>query len=98
MDLLGDFSFVPIQISIDNIYPNPFNPSTTIIYHVPSNQNIEVNIYDLKGKVIETLVNSFHGIGNYALDWNATSWPTGIYIVELKGNSKVITKKITLIK
>ena len=98
VDLLGDFSFIPNQISIDSIYPNPFNPTTTISYYVSSNQNIRINIYDLNGKLIETLINSFHGIGNHFIDWNADSWPTGVYLVELKGIHKSITDKITLIK
>jgi len=98
VDLLGDFSFVPNQISIESIYPNPFNPTTTITYHVSSNQNIRANIYDLNGKFIETLINDFHGVGDHAINWDAASYPTGIYIVELKGHHKSITEKITLIK
>ena len=98
IDLLGDFSFIPNQILIESIYPNPFNPTATITYHISSNQNIRVNIYDLNGRLIETLVNNFHGVGNHAIDWDATSYPTGVYIVELKGHDKAITEKITLIK
>tara|TARA_Y100001970_G_scaffold16832_1_gene18989 strand:+ start:15631 stop:18417 length:2787 start_codon:yes stop_codon:yes gene_type:complete len=98
IDLLGDSSFIPNQISIDSIYPNPFNPITTITYTVSNNQDIMINIYDLNGKIIEKLIDSFHGIGQYIIDWDASLLPTGVYIVELKGSSEILTEKITLIK
>jgi hypothetical protein len=98
IDLLEDSSFIPNQISIDNIYPNPFNPMTTITYNISSNQNIRINIYDLNGKIIQNLINRFHGAGEYTIDWNAPLLPTGVYIVELKGNTEIISEKITLIK
>ena len=98
VNLLGDYSVNPTEFSIDNIYPNPFNPLTTIAYSVSNNQNIEINIYDLNGKLIEKLINDFHGTGFYTVDWNAGSNPTGVYIVELKGDYDFVTKKITLIK
>ena len=98
IDLLEDSSFIPNQISIDNIYPNPFNPMTTITYNISSNQNIRINIYDLNGKIIKNLINRFHGVGEYTIDWNASLLPTGVYIVELKGDTEIISEKITLLK
>ena len=52
----------------------------------------------MNGKLIETLVNYFHGAGDHAVDWDAALSPTGVYIVELKGHHKSIVEKITLIK
>ena len=57
-----------------------------------------INIYDLNGKIIEKLIDSFHGIGQYIIDWDASLLPTGVYIVELKGSSEILTEKITSIK
>ena len=44
-----------------------------------------MNIYNLKGEKVETLVNGFHSLGNYYIDWNASGVASGIYLVQLKG-------------
>ena len=98
IDLLGDSVFIPNQITINKIFPNPFNPLTTISYNVPNNQNIIINIYDLNGKFVDNLVDKFHRTGKHSINWNANLLSTGIYIVELKGENHFVTKKITLIK
>ena len=57
-----------------------------------------MNIYNLKGEKVETLVNGFHSLGNYYIDWNASGVASGIYLVQLKGTDNLATKKITLSK
>ena len=89
---------IPESFSINNIYPNPFNPIVSITYGVPSSQYVEGYIYNLSGDRISTLVSHYHTLGNYSLEWNATGNPSGIYIFILKTNSNVKSRKLVLLK
>mgnify|MGYP001224698770 FL=1 len=96
IDQLGYIDINPEKFTISQIYPNPFNPITTISYSIPTSQHVVLNIYNLKGEKIETLVNGFHSLGNYYIDWNASDVASGIYLVQLKGTDNLSTKKIFL--
>ena len=98
MALLGDNIIIPSSFMINSIYPNPFNPIAKISYSVPRNENVTLNIYNIVGKKIATLINKYHTVGNYEINWDATGLASGIYIVELKSNTQVNTHKITLTK
>jgi hypothetical protein len=89
---------IPESFSINNIYPNPFNPIVSITYGVPTSQYVEGYIYNLSGDRISTLVSHYHSLGNYSLEWNATGNPSGIYIFILKTNSNVKSRKLVLLK
>jgi hypothetical protein len=78
-------------------YPNPFNPSTKITYSIGSTQLVTVKIYNVLGKLITTLVNEEKPAGNYQVQWNAGSLPSGIYFCEMKsGNFKSVNKMLLM--
>ncbi|HCA42053.1 MAG TPA: hypothetical protein DEP28_02230 [Bacteroidetes bacterium] len=80
-------------------YPNPFNPETKIKFSVMNNQDItNLSVYDLSGKLIETLVNQKLTQGVYEFNFNGKNLPSGIYFYVLKNGSQSETKKMTLIK
>jgi hypothetical protein len=79
-------------------YPNPFNPSTTIEYFLPEAEFITLKIYDIIGNEITTLINEFHQSGKYKVDFNANSYSSGIYIVQMNAGRFIRTLKITFIK
>ncbi len=91
-------------VSIDDFklssnYPNPFNPITNIPFILAADAHIELTIYDLSGKKVQTLVNSYHTQGNYQFTWNAQSLPSGIYMVVLRvDNFLADSKKMILLK
>ena len=90
---------IPISYSIDNIYPNPFNPITSVQFSVPTNsENLMINVYDLSGKIAEELTSNIYSQGRYSIAWNATKHGSGIYFIELKAGKTRIIKKITLLK
>ena len=93
----GNFS-IPENFEIKNIFPNPFNPITTILYSIPNPQLVVVNIYNLKGEKIETLLNEFQAGGNYKITWDATNYASGVYFIQIRGRDMLKTKKITLSK
>ncbi len=90
------------NISVTN-YPNPFKSETTINYSIPVSSNVIIEIYDIQGKKIKTLVNEYHALGNHSVVWNGTNeneipTGTGIYFYRLKTDNNIVLKKIILIK
>ncbi len=81
-----------------NIYPNPFNPTTRIEYSIPSSSRTSVIIYDVLGREVTTLVDSFKIAGNYSIDWMANNVPSGVYFCTMASGNFLETKKIVLIK
>lgn len=81
-----------------NIYPNPFNPSTTIEYSIPASSRTSVVIYDVLGREVITLVDGFKNAGNYSINWVANNVPSGVYFCRMVSGTFVETKKITLLK
>lgn len=84
-------------------YPNPFNPSTTIEYEIPKSGNVKANIFDITGRLVKTLEDKFQKSGRYKITWNSKNnfnkqVASGIYIVNIKFNDKILSKKLMLIK
>ncbi|KXK52135.1 MAG: glycosyl hydrolase family 88 [Chlorobi bacterium OLB5] len=87
------------QVKISQNYPNPFNPSTVISYDITSAANVSVKVYDMTGREVRTLVNSFQNAGTYAVNFNASNLASGIYFYVLRVNtgSNEITKTMKMI-
>ena len=91
-------SDMPVEVTLDPAYPNPFNPSTSLSYSVPSDGNVQLSVYDINGRLVEHLVNSYQDGGNYNAVWNASNISSGVYFVRLTAASNVLTQKVMLIK
>ena len=97
---------VPQKYILNNAYPNPFNPSTTINYSIPHAGFVSLKIYDSLGKEVETLVSEYKPAGNYSVEFSAMNGsgktasilPSGIYFYQLKSGSFIVTKKMILMK
>jgi hypothetical protein len=84
-------------------YPNPFNPETIIEYVVPERGQVELNIYNLLGQKIRSLVNDMKTPGTYQILWDGrddhgNNVATGMYLYQLRSENAFITKKMMLIK
>ena len=89
---------IPLQYSINNIYPNPFNPTTTISFSIPKFEHTIIKAYDITGKKLETLTNEVLSIGNYSINWNASSYPSGVYLIRMESGVFTQTQKVVLVK
>lgn len=89
---------VPDKFSLSQNYPNPFNPSTTIRYQIPKQEVITLKIFDVTGKVIETLVNEKQSPGTYEVNWNASKYSSGVYFYRVEAENFTDTKRMLLIK
>jgi Secretion system C-terminal sorting domain len=88
----------PDKFKLEQNYPNPFNPSTTIKYSVPTQEYVQLKVYDLIGNEVATLVNETKAPGIYETMFNATQLASGIYIYALRAGSFTQTKKMILMK
>ncbi|MFA6978194.1 MAG: T9SS type A sorting domain-containing protein [Ignavibacteriaceae bacterium] len=84
-------------------YPNPFNPSTTIEYTLPNSGNVELKIFDINGKLVRTLENSFKGTGYHKTVWdskneNGQTVASGAYLYQVRTGATAISKKMIFIK
>ena len=81
-----------------NIYPNPFNLSTTIEFSLAEKSEVRLGIYNAFGQKVEELLNQEMDAGNSKVDWNTKNLSSGIYVMVLKTKSTLLTKKLTLLK
>ena len=89
----------PKQFKLYTAYPNPFNPVTTIKFDVESGSNESIlRIYDISGKNVATLINERLQNGSYEIQWDASSFASGVYFSELISGGKRDTQKMVLLK
>ncbi|MCD6091446.1 MAG: T9SS type A sorting domain-containing protein, partial [Bacteroidales bacterium] len=74
---------IPTEFSLNQNFPNPFNSSTTINYSLPKSTFVNLKIFNLMGKEIETLVNEYQYIGEHQVNWQPKGLTNGIYIYKL---------------
>lgn len=79
-------------------YPNPFNARVNINYSLTESADIKLDIFNILGQHVETLVKQSQSAGNYSVTWNASSNPTGIYFYKLSVGDNSITKKMVYLK
>ena len=90
---------LPGQPAIRELYPNPFNPSLTISFSIPSETVVTVAVYNMIGERVATLLNNaYTASGFHELKWNATDHPSGMYFVKIQTPTVVDTKKALFIK
>ena len=90
---------LPNRPEIQKLYPNPFNPSLSISFSLPSESDVTVAVYNMLGeKVVTLLNNSYTSSGYHSLSWDATGFPSGMYFIKVQTPSIIDTKKAFLIK
>ena len=103
-DMLGiDGENLPTEFALHNNYPNPFNPVTNILYDIPEVSDVTLEIYNVMGQRVRTLVQGSHEPGRYQITWNATNdfgqgLSSGMYIYRIQAGDFVSVKKLVLMK
>jgi len=95
---LSEIESGPGRISLDSAYPNPFNPTTTISFGLPVDSEVSIQIYNLQGRVVETLASQFMQAGYHSVVWNADNYSSGVYFVKMATGDYVSTQKLLLVK
>jgi hypothetical protein len=94
----NDESNIPYNSFILMNYPNPFNPTTTIQYDLPRLSDVNLEIFDILGRKVETLVNVRQEAGHHSAIWDGGEHTSGVYFYRLKAGDFTDTKKMLLIK
>jgi parallel beta-helix repeat protein len=90
---------IPNALSLSQNYPNPFNASTVISYQLPEVSVVTLDIYDMLGRKVETLVDSqTHSSGEHQITWDASDYSSGMYFYRLDVNGYSGTSKMLLLK
>jgi len=94
---------LPTSFSLNQNFPNPFNPSTNISFSLPYPENINISIFDINGRKVQQVANGFYLPGNHIVKWDGngfdgTAVSSGIYIYQLTGANLFLTRKMLLIK
>jgi len=92
------FNPIPLDYSLYDPYPNPFNAQTTIQITLPIKDVMIVKVYDVNGSELKTLVHSIFDSGTHTIKWDAGDLPSGIYFIRMQSRHFVGTKKVSLIK
>lgn len=92
------YADLPKQIKIYQNYPNPFNPRTNIDFELPRSAFVELEVFDITGRKVQTLTREFYRLGSYSIPFNAAGLSSGIYIYRLRIDEVVLTRKMTLVK
>lgn len=90
---------LPSTVELQQNYPNPFNPSTTIAYGLPETGEVTLEVFDILGRKVATLLNGENKTaGRHTVNFNASNLASGMYIYRLRAGNVVKIKKLTLIK
>jgi hypothetical protein len=89
---------VVTSFMLEQNYPNPFNPVTQISYALPVNSPVQLNVYDLLGHQVATLVDATQNAGTHSVNFDASQLSSGIYFYSLISGSSIITRKMTVLK
>ena len=101
--LSADSEIIPVVFALHQNYPNPFNPVTSLRYDLPEDGLVNITIYDMMGRVVNTLINDSQNAGYKSIQWNATNdrnepVSAGLYIYTIQAGEFRKTKKMVLLK
>jgi hypothetical protein len=94
----NDDATLPSDFALHPIYPNPFNPSATISFDIPDISLVALNIYDVKGALVETLLQDHMKPGKHHYNWEPQGLSSGVYFMKLTTAKQTFTQKVTYIK
>jgi endo-1,4-beta-xylanase len=91
-------SVLPSKYELDQNFPNPFNPSTNIRYSIVKTSKVTLKIYDILGRLVQTLINTVQAPGQYTVSFNAQNLASGVYFYQINAGNFIATKKLMLVK
>jgi hypothetical protein len=96
-------SGLPLTFDLKQNYPNPFNPSTVISYQIPGNEFVTLEVYNMLGQKVKTLINQNQEAGYYSVEWDGRNnfgnpVSSGIYLYRIKAGNFISVHKMTLLR
>jgi WD40 repeat protein len=97
-EYLADYNNFPTTANLMSVYPNPFNPTTTVSFALPQAERISLKVYNTAGASVATLVDGYRNAGVHEVTFDASSLPSGVYFARLTAGELQSTQKLLLIK
>jgi|GEM_PF-1294658 len=97
-NIVDDFNEIPAELSLNQNYPNPFNPTTQITFALPENSDVRLDVYNITGQRVASLVNQPMSAGSHSITFDASGLSSGIYFYRLQNGTNILTRKMTLLK
>ncbi|MFU8860465.1 MAG: CotH kinase family protein [Cyclonatronaceae bacterium] len=88
----------PVEFRLYQNYPNPFNPGTIIPFEIPVASDIKLEVFDVLGRKVATLIDEFKVTGRYEVPFDATGLASGVYIYRLTARNNVESRRLTIVK
>jgi hypothetical protein len=89
----------PVEFGLSQNFPNPFNPVTILNYGIPKRSNVTLEVFDVTGKLVSTIVNNlFQTEGYYSIEFDASNLPSGVYYYRITAGEFIDSKKMILVK
>jgi len=88
----------PAEFVLEQNFPNPFNPTTLIRYRLPEAANVRLSIFDLLGREVELLLAARQEAGSHQVRWEAGAYSSGVYLLRLRADDRVATRRMILLK
>jgi len=89
---------LPAQFEVSGVYPNPFNPTTTIGFALPQGRDVKLSVFDVNGRLVSTLVDGYREAGSHEVTFDAHNLPSGVYLYQLTAGNFNATGKMVLTK
>jgi glycerophosphoryl diester phosphodiesterase len=89
---------IPVSFALSQNYPNPFNPTTKINFSLPKSGLVTIKLYDILGKEVEIIENTFRNAGSYTVSFDASNLASGVYIYKMISGDFSSSKKLMLLK
>ena len=89
---------LPLKYSLNQNYPNPFNPKTFITFSIPIKTEVKINVFDIKGNIIVTILDKIVNAGFYSVSWDAGDFSSGVYFIVMSSGRYKDYKKVMLLK
>jgi len=96
--IFDNMPFLPDRFLLLQNYPNPFNARTTISFILPQSQNVQLTVYDLLGRKVETLIDEEKQAGQHQAVWDASGHSSGVYFYRIESGDYTDTRKMILLK
>jgi flagellar hook assembly protein FlgD len=91
-------AIVPKEFQMEQNFPNPFNPTTKILFQTPKETRVAIRIYDILGRLVSTLFDNNIPAGFHSLVWNAGNLSSGTYVCTAEADGQSQSIKLTLMK
>lgn len=95
---IDEYTTNPEEVKLSFCYPNPFNASTTISFTIDKPSQVKISIYDMAGRLVETLADEIYQAGNHSIEWQAEGLASGIYFARLETTGMTHGRKLVLLK